>query len=75
MALRPTVSIAWARSEVNHDPVRQGIAVLICIDRITDIGGTIPKVISPVLLDVVEVLAEIPDSQFGEISITGYAKV
>ena len=44
-------------------------------DLYAKIGGTIPKVISPTLLDVVEVLAETPPSQFGEISITGYAKV
>ena len=44
-------------------------------DLYAKIGGTIPEVISPTLLDVVEVLAEIPQSQFGEISITGYAKV
>jgi len=44
-------------------------------DIYAKIGGTIPKVISPALMDVVEVLAEIPESQFGEMSITGYAKV
>ena len=44
-------------------------------DLYAKIGGTIPKVISPTLLDVVEVLAETPESQFGEISITGHAKV
>ena len=44
-------------------------------DLYAKIGGTIPKVISPTLLDVVEVLGQTPDSQFGEISITGYAKV
>ena len=44
-------------------------------DLYAKIGGTIPKVISPTLLDVVEVLAQTPDSQFGEISITGYVKV
>ena len=44
-------------------------------DLYAKIGGTIPKVISPTLLDVVEVLAETPDSEFGEISITGYTKV
>jgi len=32
-------------------------------------------VISPTLHDVVEVLAETPESEFGEISITNYAKV
>jgi len=44
-------------------------------DLYAKIGGTFPKVISPSLLDVVEVLAEIPESEFGEISITDYAKV
>jgi hypothetical protein len=44
-------------------------------DLYAKIGGTIPKAISPTLLDVVEMLAETPESQFGEISITGYAKV
>ena len=44
-------------------------------DLYAKIGGAIPKVISPTLLDVVEVLAETPDSEFGEISITGYTKV
>ena len=44
-------------------------------DLYAKIGGTIPKVTSPTLLDVVEMLAQTPDSQFGEISITGYAKV
>ena len=44
-------------------------------DLYAKIGGTFPKVISPSLLDVVEVLAEIPDSEFGEISITDYVKV
>jgi len=44
-------------------------------DLYAKIGGTIPEVISPTLLDVVEVLAETPESEFGEISITDYAKV
>jgi len=44
-------------------------------DLYAKIGGAIPRVISPTLHDVVEVLAEIPQSQFGEISITNYAKV
>ena len=44
-------------------------------DLYAKIGGAIPKVISPTLHDVVEVLAGIPDSEFGEISITNYAKV
>ena len=44
-------------------------------DLYAKIGGTIPEVISPTLQDVVEVLAEIPESEFGEISITGYVKV
>ena len=44
-------------------------------DLYAKIGGAIPKVISPTLHDVVEVLADIPDSEFGEISITGYIKV
>ena len=44
-------------------------------DLYAKIGGAIPRVISPTLHDVVEVLAETPQSQFGEISITNYAKV
>jgi hypothetical protein len=44
-------------------------------DLYAKIGGAIPEVISPTLHDVVEVLAEIPESEFGEISITDYAKV
>ncbi len=44
-------------------------------DLYAKIGGTFPKVISPSLLDVVEVMAEITESEFGEISITDYAKV
>jgi len=43
-------------------------------DLYAKIGGTIPKVISPTLQDVVEV-TEVGDSDFGEISITNYAKV
>ena len=38
------------------------------------IGGTIPKVISPTLQDVVEVLVT-GNSEFGEITINTYAKV
>jgi hypothetical protein len=44
-------------------------------DLYAKIGGTIPEVISPTLHDVVEVMAETPESEFGEISITDYAKV
>ncbi len=44
-------------------------------DIYAKIGGTIPEVISPTLNDVVEVMAETPESEFGEISITDYAKV
>ena len=43
-------------------------------DLYAKIGGTFHKVISPPLQDVVEV-TEIGDSDFGEISITDYAKV
>ena len=43
-------------------------------DLYAKIGGTIPKVISPTLQDVVEV-TEVGNSDFGEISITNYAKV
>ncbi len=43
-------------------------------DLYAKIGGAIPKMISPTLHDVVEVLADTPDSEFGEISITGYVK-
>ena len=44
-------------------------------DLYAKIDGGIPRVISPTIHDVVEVLAEIPESEFGEISITSYAKV
>ena len=44
-------------------------------DLYAKIDGLIPRVISPTLHDVVEVLAEITESEFGEISITSYAKV
>ena len=44
-------------------------------DLYAKIDGGIPRVISPTLHDVVEVLAEITESEFGEISITSYAKV
>ena len=44
-------------------------------DLYAKIGGTFPKVISQSLLDVVEVLPDISESEFGEISITNYAKV
>jgi len=44
-------------------------------DLYAKIDGIIPKVISPTLYDVVEVLAAIPESQFGEITISSYAKV
>ena len=43
-------------------------------DLYAKIGGFIPKVISPTLLDVVEMLA-VGDSDFGEITITEYVKV
>ena len=39
------------------------------------IDGSIPRVTSPVLQDVVEVLGETTESEFGEIAITGYAGV
>ncbi len=44
-------------------------------DLYAKINGVIPRVISPTLHDVVEVLAETPESEFGEISITDYLKV
>lgn len=44
-------------------------------DLYAKIDGGIPRVISPTLHDVVEVLAEIPESEFGEITITSYVKV
>ena len=43
-------------------------------DLYAKIGGTIPKVISPTLYDVVEVLVT-GNSEFGEITINNYAKV
>ena len=43
-------------------------------DLYAKIGGLIPEVISPSLLDVVEMIA-VGDSEFGEITITEYAKV
>ena len=44
-------------------------------DLYAKIDGLIPKAISPTLYDVVEVLAAVPDSEFGEITITTYTKV
>ena len=44
-------------------------------DLYAKVDGLIPKVISPTLYDVVEVLAAVPESEFGEITITSYAKV
>ena len=44
-------------------------------DLYAKVDGGIPRVISPTLHDVVEVLAEIPESEFGEITISSYAKV
>ena len=43
-------------------------------DLYSKIGGLIPKVISPTLHDVVEVLVT-GNSEFGEITINNYAKV
>ena len=43
-------------------------------DLYAKLGGLIPKVISPTLIDVVEMIA-VGDSDFGEITITEYAKV
>jgi hypothetical protein len=43
-------------------------------DLYAKIGGIIPKVISPTLYDVVEVLVT-GNSEFGEITINSYAKV
>ena len=40
-----------------------------------DLYAKIEGVVSPTLQDVVEVLAGIPESEFGEISITSYTKV
>ena len=39
------------------------------------IDGGIPRVTSPVLQDVVEMLGAVSESEFGEIAITGYAGV
>lgn len=44
-------------------------------DLYAKIDGGIPRVISPTLHDVIQVLPEIPESEFGEITITGYEKV
>ena len=44
-------------------------------DLYAKINGVFPKAISPTLYDVVEVLAAVPESEFGEITITNYAKV
>ena len=44
-------------------------------DLYAKIDGGIPRVISPYLYDVVEVLPAIAESEFGEISITSYTKV
>ena len=44
-------------------------------DLYAKINGVIPRVISPVLQDVVEVYEEVPESEFGEITITSYEPV
>jgi len=44
-------------------------------DLYAKIGGSIPRVISPYLDDVVELLPEITESEFGEISIISYLTV
>ena len=44
-------------------------------DLYAKIDGVFPKAISPTLYGVVEVLAAVPESEFGEITITNYAKV
>ena len=44
-------------------------------DLYAKINGVFPKAISPTLYDVVEALAAVPESEFGEITITSYAKV
>ena len=44
-------------------------------DLYAKIAGGVPRVISPVLIDVIEVLPEISESEFGEILITDYSKV
>ncbi|MBC8477455.1 MAG: hypothetical protein H8D49_03825 [Dehalococcoidia bacterium] len=44
-------------------------------DLYAKINGGIPRVISPTLNDVVEVIPDIAESEFGEISITDYSKV
>lgn len=44
-------------------------------DLYAKVDGGIPRVISPTLHDVVQVIKEVPESEFGEISITDYAKV
>jgi hypothetical protein len=44
-------------------------------DLYAKIDGVIPRVISPTLYDVVQVVEEVPESQFGEITITAYEKV
>jgi len=43
-------------------------------DLYAKIGGAIPKVMSPVLIDVVEMVV-VGNSEFGEMTITSYAKV
>ncbi|MBN2240959.1 MAG: hypothetical protein JW712_14410, partial [Dehalococcoidales bacterium] len=43
-------------------------------DLYAKIGGATPKVISPILTDVVEV-TQIGNSEFGEITINSYSKV
>jgi len=44
-------------------------------DLYAKIDGGIPRVTSPVLQDVIELLAEVTESEFGEIAITGCAGV
>jgi hypothetical protein len=44
-------------------------------DLYAKIDGISPEVISPVLNDVVVVAEEVPESEFGEITIVSYEKV
>lgn len=74
-----TISVSQDTSWVYHeDYVDISITSAISAglyDLYAKIDGGIPRVISPTLNDVVEVLPDIAESEFGEISITDYSKV
>ncbi len=65
---------AWQTREDYVDILITTVISAGVYDLYAKIGGSIPKVISPTLHDVVEV-TQVGNSEFGEITISGYAKV